>query len=65
MPLYAICPFFMYEKKNKIGCEMKIMNFPTDNDKKIWLENLCCKFDYKYCANAQALLKKYQQQEEM
>lgn len=60
MPFYAICPFFKYEKNDTIGCEMKKMIFPTKDDKKIWMENLCCKFDYKYCANAQQLLKQYE-----
>ena len=65
MPFYAICPFFKYEKKNKLGCEMKIIDFPTHEDKKIWMENLCCSFDYKYCVSARQLLKKYEQGQEI
>ena len=64
MPFYAICPFFLYEKKTILGCEMKMMNFPTYEDKKIWMEGLCCTFDYKYCAYAQQLLKKYESENE-
>ena len=64
MPLYAICPFFMYDKSDVIGCEMKKMIFPTSEDKKIWMENLCCSFDYKYCVSARQLMQKYEQQQE-
>ena len=59
MPLYAICPYFMYDKKTVIGCEFKNISFSTSKDKRIWMRNLCCTFDYNHCANAIELNRKY------
>lgn len=60
MPLYAICPFFMYEKLKKIGCELKTLNFSTPDDRRLWMLNHCCSWDYECCGNAIKLLKKYE-----
>lgn len=64
MPLYVICPFFLYEKKTTLGCEFKQLRFPTYGDKKTWMMNNCCTFDYEYCAFAKMLTDKYYSQEE-
>lgn len=61
MPLYAICPYFMYDKKKQIGCELKNISFPTAADKNAWMNNLCCTFDYNHCAQAIQLNQKYTQ----
>ena len=60
MPLYAICPFFLYEKAKMIGCELKPLRFAENDLKKQWMENRCCSFDYKYCAHAQKLFSLYE-----
>ncbi|MBQ7900737.1 MAG: hypothetical protein IJ365_02080 [Clostridia bacterium] len=59
MPLYAICPFFLYEKKTVIGCELKTLKFSTYDAKKQWMINQCCCFDYAYCIHAEKLFRKY------
>ena len=59
MPFYAICPYFLYEKKTVIGCEHRVISFSTYGDKKTWMLNKCCTFDYKYCAYSQILTEKY------
>lgn len=59
MPLYAICPFFLYEKGKTIGCELKTKYFAERREKKNWMSEYCCSFDYKYCAHAQKLFIKY------
>ncbi len=59
MPLYVICPFYMYDKTTTLGCEYKTMKFPTYKDKKAFMMNQCCTFDYEYCAYAMELMKKY------
>ena len=57
--MYAICPFYLYEKGRTISCELKAKRFYDRKQKKNWLESYCCSFDYKYCAHAQKLLLKY------
>lgn len=59
MPFYAVCPYFKYEKKKMVGCEYNNIVFPEYEDKAVWMTNLCCSFDYKYCAHAKELEKKY------
>ncbi len=63
MPLYAICPFFLYEKGKIIACELKPKYFPNQEQKKNWLSDYCCSFDYQYCAHARKLFIKYNMQE--
>ena len=49
----------MYDKTTTLGCEYKTMKFPTYKDKKAFMMNQCCTFDYEYCAYAMELMKKY------
>lgn len=61
MPLYAICPFFLYEKSKTVGCEYKTLNFSTSEDRRLWMLNHCCSWDYGECNAASKLLKKYEE----
>ncbi len=60
MPLYAICPFFKYEKSKTIGCEYKTINFSTASDRRLWMLNHCCSWDYECCMNASKLMEQYE-----
>ena len=57
MPLYALCPFFLYEKKNKFGCEAQVMQFSTSADKRAFMRTWCCSWDYSMCEIAKKHLK--------
>lgn len=61
MPLYAICPFFEWEKHNppRFKCELKMMKFSTNADKSTYMNMRCCSWDYEECENAKKLLKKW------
>ena len=60
MPLYAVCPYFQYEKRYIVGCELKPLVFSTYADKKTWMMNQCCSFDYVHCASAKKLSRRYE-----
>lgn len=59
MPLYAICPFFKYEKSKTVGCEHRTIKFSTPEEKRLWMLNHCCSWDYECCNSAAVLLEKY------
>lgn len=59
MPLYALCPFFLYETKKSMRCESGLMNFPSYKHKKRLMEKLCCRWDFENCKRYQQLMKKY------
>lgn len=59
MPFYALCPFFMYEKKNLVVCESGKMHFPSYRHKARLMRNLCCCWDYEKCKRFQRLTKFY------
>ena len=61
MPIYAICPFFMCEKKNLIACEEGRLRFPNHTKKRTLSKKFCETFDYKTCKRYQRTLEKYEQ----
>ena len=60
MPIYAICPFFIYEKAKQIKCEAYLFNFPNHQHKRKLTKKFCESFNYEKCKHAQILLKKYE-----
>lgn len=61
MPLYALCPFFLYEKKNKFGCETQVMQFPTSADKRKFMRTFCCARNYTDCKYTKRLYKMWEE----
>lgn len=59
MPMYALCPFFLYEKSQKIGCEAGMMTFPSHRHKKKAMIRFCCAWNFENCKRYQRTMKKY------
>ena len=64
MGRFALCPYFMSEKKLSISCEDTVRQFYTKADKLKRLRDHCDK-DWKACPNAAALNKLYERMDEM
>ena len=60
MPLYALCPFFLYEKKTMFACESGKMRFPSYERKKRCMETLCCSWQYEECKHYKQKMKEYE-----
>lgn len=61
MPIYAICPFFKYEKSKLISCEAGLMKFPSYRHMRTVSAIFCESFNYENCKRAQRLMKQYEE----
>lgn len=61
MPIYPICTFFKYEKKNFIACEAGNLHFPNHKGKRTLSANFCETFNYEECKRYQRLVKIYEE----
>jgi hypothetical protein len=64
MGRFALCPYFMSEKKLSISCEDTVRQFYTKADKLKRLREHCDS-DWKKCPHADALNKLYERMDEM
>lgn len=59
MALYAICPFYEYEKCGTLHCEKQNIKFPCRSDRNMWIKMHCGSWDFKFCKFYTELMKKY------
>lgn len=64
MGRFAVCPFFVSEKKLSISCEDTVRQFYTKQDKQKQLKNFCDS-DWQHCQYAKALNDLYERMDEM
>ena len=64
MGIFAVCPFFLSEKKLSISCEDTVRQFYNRKDKKAQLKDFC-ESDWESCPYADALNQLYERMDHM
>lgn len=60
---YAVCPYFLGEKRKSITCEDIYRGFNSIEAKNVWMDNYCCK-DWEDCLHARRLTDAYRKLDE-
>lgn len=60
---YAVCPYFLGEKRKSITCEDVYRGFSSVEAKSVWMDNYCCK-DWENCLYARRLTEAYKRLDE-
>lgn len=60
---YAVCPYFLGEKRKSITCEDTYRGFNSIEAKNTWMDNYCCS-DWESCSHARRLNEAYERLDE-